>query len=360
MNVRHYPPISLGAFQDMLDELRGANWNVENVSTHSARVASTSGATKFKLVTDEDGLRAQLLAGDDTPGTWKPLETVVSHYASVSGEEKTRWDKLAGELAALDAVSVHGTWKDIANGDEGELVAGEPKTKTFSLTPDEVQRLLDGARAKGFDVTKTGDNAYSIDTHTAGVKLAASYDTSSQTATITITNSDFYVSNAKVWEKLQPLMPQHVAAAAADASATPTPAATDAEGHVSYLETAEQKIRNAWDKVKDLDDAAKKKTREKAKEALDTAKDLAKDVEQGLRATGGAVHVRAVAVKNKLIDTAKEIVPWYLAIGIGTWVVIGGVLYLAFNSAKSGDTQRRYDSQRETVVRGARSAGVAI
>jgi len=330
MNVRHYPPISLGAFQDMLDELRGANWNVENASTHSARVTSTSGATKFKIVTDEDGLRVQLLAGDDTPGTWKPLETVVSHYASVSGDEKTRWDKLAGELAALDSVSVHGTWKDVTSGDEGEMVAGEPKTKTFSLTPDEVTKLLDGARAKGFDVTKTGDNSYAIDTHTAGVKLSASYDAGAQTATITITNSDFYVSNAKVWEKIQPLMPQHVAAAAASTNATPTPASTDAEGHVSYLETAEQKIRNAWDKVKDLDDSAKKKTREKAAEALDTAKELAKDVESGLRTTGGAVHDRAVAIKEKLKNTAKEIVPWYVALGVGTWVLIGGVLYFVF------------------------------
>jgi len=341
MGVRHYPPISVGAFQDMLDELRGANWNVENTGTRSARVTSTSGATKFKLVTDEDGTRAQLLAGDDTPGTWKPLETVLSHYASVSGAETTRWDTLANELAALDSASVVGSYVDTANGDGGPMVAGEPKTKTFSLTPDEVQKLLDGARSKGFDVTKTGDNSYSIDTHTAGVKLSASYDAGSQTATITITNADFYVPNSKVWDKLQPLMPHHVAAAAAHTDASPTPSTTDAEGHVSYLEMAEQKVRNAWDKAQELDDAAKKRVRDKAAAALDTAKDLAKDVEKGLQTTGGAVHDRAVAIKEKLKKTASDVVPWYLAMGVATWVVIGGALYFVFKDEGRRETTKR-------------------
>lgn len=334
MNVHRYAPLSVGAFQDMLTALEHAGWKRDDESPRSSRMTSSDGNVKIKLVTDEDELRVQLLKGTDAPGFWNVIDEAIGQFTHVHGDEKTRWDALAGELAALDAATVVGEYIDNANGERGPMVAGEPKTKTFSLTPDEVQKLLDGARGKGFDVTKTGESSFAIDTHTAGVKLSASYDASSQTATITITNADFYVPNSKVWEKIQPLMPQHVQGAGDAAATAATPAATDAEGHVSYLEMAEQKVRNAWDKAQELDAAAKKKTREKAAAALDTAKDLAKDVEQGLRAGGGAIHDRAVAIKEKLKDTAKEIAPWYLAIGVGTWLLIGGVAWFVYEEQK--------------------------
>lgn len=393
MTVHFYPPISSGAFADLLDDLRAQSWNVEHTGDASARASSPDGSHQFKLVSDEDELRAQLLHGDDVPSTWHELDAQLRKHgvavqgsdarfaysiaagtaysdtpngatrgvfttdvgvpfdgilqreggavriatsgadpvwipesalqSAVLGDDATRWDKLAGELAALDSASA------VVGIDAGDAsnVDAAPKTKIFSLSPDQVQHLLDGARSRGMDVTKTDDNAWTIDTHTSNVKLDANYDPASQKATITI-RAPFYVPNSAVWEKLAPLMPSHVSGADEPTQAAPN--TTDAEAHVSYLETAEQKIQNAWDKAKELDDEQKKRVKEAATKAVVTARALAKDVEQGTRDMGQRLHDRAVEIKEKLKQAAKNIGAGWFAGGVATWLVIGGIVYLVF------------------------------
>lgn len=282
---------------------------------------------------------AVLVAAGDASPVWIAESAL---HSAVLGEDATRWDVLAQQLATLD---------NAAAAVAGDEVAGD-KSKTFKLSPAEVQQLLDSARSKGMDVTKTGENAYSIDTKTSSVKLDASYEPSTQTATITI-DAPFYVPNDAVWSKLEPLLPSHVSADASSSSSSSTTQAasaptstTDAESHVSYLETAEQKIEAAWDKAKALDAAQKKRVKDAAAKAVATARDLARDVEEGTRNASEALHDRAVAVKEKLKATAKTIGVAWFAGGVATWLVIGGVLYLVF----------RDEGRRETAKQAATAA----
>ena len=244
--------------------------------------------------------------------------------------------KRLGDFAKVDAGGELGRvwfpWSSLQSTVVGDDNA---KSKTFPMTSDEVTHLLDQARGQGMDVTTTSANAYTIDTHKAGVKLDATYDPDAQKATITI-DAPFYVPKASVWSALAPLLPSHVAQAApapaapsgtTQAASSPPPTTTDAEGHVSYLEQAQKRISDAWSAAKALPKDAKQAVKDRAAQALNTAQDLARDVEQGTRDMGAALHDRAVAIKEKLKKLAKTVGGAWLAGGVLVWAVVAFVAY---------------------------------
>lgn len=104
----------------------------------------------------------------------------------------------------------------------------------------------------------------------------------------------------------------------------------DDAAHLDTLDDAAERIKKAWRKAQDLDEEAKRRFQEKARGALDTAKGLADGVIRHLPHTIAAQELseRAQQVKQKLTDTAKTVLPWYLAIGAATWIGIGVVAWL--------------------------------
>lgn len=70
--------------------------------------------------------------------------------------------------------------------------------------PATVAQLL--SQLPGTGMTISGGNPYSIDTHSHGVTLSASYGGSGY-VTVSITGKNFYVSRSQVWAKLDGLMP---------------------------------------------------------------------------------------------------------------------------------------------------------
>jgi hypothetical protein len=170
-NVRHYPPFTNdGAYHDFLDELHHAGADVTDL--HPAH-ATWHGA-KYALASDEDTFRIQLLATGD-------------------GGESTAWSQIE---------RVHEPWMSSVHGDDANMIEGDD-TKTFGpFTEAQAQAMLAKVKSQGMSVT--GNNPWHVDTNTHGVKFDATFDGSH--VTIKITGSNFYVSNAKVWDKIDPLM----------------------------------------------------------------------------------------------------------------------------------------------------------
>jgi hypothetical protein len=166
-NVRHYPPFTNdGAYHDFLDELHHAGADVTDL--HPAH-ATWNGA-KYVLASDEDGFRIQLLASPDDVAAWSQIERV------------------------------HEPWMSSVHGDD-EL--GADDTKTYGpFTQAQADAML--AKVKSQGMTVTGNNPWHIDTNTHGVKFDATFDGAG--ITIKITGKNFYVSDAKVWDKLDPMM----------------------------------------------------------------------------------------------------------------------------------------------------------
>jgi hypothetical protein len=168
-NVRHYPPFENdGAFSDFLDALHTAGAAV-SPEHHPNAHASWNGAS-YVMAADEDGFRIQLATATDVPAAWSQIERV------------------------------HEPWMSHVHGDE-EI--GAEDSKTYGpFTEGQAQAML--AKVRGQGMTVTGNNPWHVDTNTHGVKFDASYDGTS--ITIKITGANFYVSNAKVWDKLDPMM----------------------------------------------------------------------------------------------------------------------------------------------------------
>lgn len=131
------------------------------------------------------------------------------------------------------------------------------------------------------------------------------------------------------------------------------PASTDPQAHVDYLQKMYDHTKDALDKAKKLDDAARKRVEQAARKALDTGKDLAKDVEQGaklLKPPALTLAEHAGELKDKMAETAKTIAPLYFGIGIATWLIVGGVAWFIYTQQK--------ESGREAGER-MKAAGVA-
>jgi hypothetical protein len=165
MKLRHYPPFENdGAYRDFLDDLHKAGAHVNDDNRH----AQWNGAA-YVFAHDEDQFLVQLLSAPDEVAAWSQLERV------------------------------HEPWMSHVHGDE----VGAEDSKTYGpFTEGQAQAML--AKVRGQGMTVTGNNPWHVDTNTHGVKFDASYDGTS--ITIKITGANFYVSNAKVWDKLDPMM----------------------------------------------------------------------------------------------------------------------------------------------------------
>lgn len=124
----------------------------------------------------------------------------------------------------------------------------------------------------------------------------------------------------------------------------------DTESQLNTLDDAAERVRSAWKRARELDAKAKKRAQELARGALDTAKSLAETAANKAHdlsppSLAYKLTQRAEEVKEKLKSTAKEVLPWYLGIGVATWVAIGVGAYFLLESNKS---QR---GERERVVR---------
>jgi hypothetical protein len=106
--------------------------------------------------------------------------------------------------------------------------------------------------------------------------------------------------------------------------------ADDAASHLDTLDNAADKVRAAWKRVQNGADAEKKKVQHAARDVLDTSKALTEEVIRHLPHTvaAQALNDRATQVATKLKQTAKDVLPWYLAVGMGMWILIGVGAYL--------------------------------
>jgi hypothetical protein len=164
-NVRHYPPMTPGQIADFFDDLHKAG-----ATTHDDHVHVEWNGAAYVVRGDDDGLRIQLLTAPDVTAAWSQIERVHEPWMSVHGDDDT---------------------------------IGADDTKTYGpFTEGQAQAML--AKVRGQGMTVTGNNPWHVDTNTHGVKFDATYDGTS--ITIKITGANFYVSNAKVWDKLDPMM----------------------------------------------------------------------------------------------------------------------------------------------------------
>lgn len=125
------------------------------------------------------------------------------------------------------------------------------------------------------------------------------------------------------------------------------------EAKAKYLDEAADRIRKAVAAAQNLGDKEKQIAADQAARAIERARDL----QRSLVAPGVAVAYGAADKLDKAEEAAKKLIPWYAAIGVVTWIVLGVAAYFVIDSAKSGTTQRRTDRYTKTVARGARKAG---
>lgn len=187
-NVRFYPPFeNEGSYHDFLDELHKAGATVADDSRH----ATWNGAS-YVFAHDEDQFRIQLLSAPDETSAWSQIERV------------------------------HEPWMSHVQGEETAI--GAEDTRTYGpYSQAQANAMLSKIKSQG--MTVTGNNPWHVDTNTHGVKFDATYDGSN--ITIKITGANFYVSNAKVWDKLDPMM-QAAKNISGDGTLPATKAAADA------------------------------------------------------------------------------------------------------------------------------------
>jgi hypothetical protein len=168
-NTRFYAPFENdGAFGDFLEALHEAGATVSD-ERHPHAGAVWNGA-RYSFASDEDQFVIQVQDAKDPTAAWSQIERVHEPWMHVSGDDDT---------------------------------IGADDTKTYGpFTEGQAQAML--AKVKSQGMTVTGNNPWHVDTNTHGVKFDASYDGTS--ITIKITGANFYVSNAKVWDKLDPMM----------------------------------------------------------------------------------------------------------------------------------------------------------
>lgn len=116
----------------------------------------------------------------------------------------------------------------------------------------------------------------------------------------------------------------------------------DDAAHLQVLDDAAHRVRAGWKKIQKADDAVKKKFRDAAGDVLETAKGLADTTMRHLPHTVAAqqLYEKGEAVKEKLEATAKAVLPWYLAMGVGAWIGVGVVAYLLLNANKKQRPER--------------------
>ncbi len=67
------------------------------------------------------------------------------------------------------------------------------------------------AELKKGGATVTGNNPWNVDTNKYGIKLQGSWDSSTNTMTIAVTDKSWYVPCSKIWNEIDSLM-SHISA----------------------------------------------------------------------------------------------------------------------------------------------------
>jgi hypothetical protein len=121
----------------------------------------------------------------------------------------------------------------------------------------------------------------------------------------------------------------------------------DDAAHLDVLDDAADRVRAGWKRIQNADDAAKKRFRDAAGAVIETAKGLVDTTMRHLPHTvaAQALNDKAHAVKEKLEATAKAVLPWYLAVGVATWVAVGVAAWFLL---KENEKQR---PERERIAR---------
>jgi hypothetical protein len=78
-------------------------------------------------------------------------------------------------------------------------------THTYgNITQEKIDKMINAMQSKGYVVQ--GSNPWNVDTHSHGVKLSGSWDTTNQVLSVTIVSKNFYVTDNAVWNKIDPLI----------------------------------------------------------------------------------------------------------------------------------------------------------
>lgn len=102
-----------------------------------------------------------------------------------------------------------------------------------------------------------------------------------------------------------------------------TTSSTD-DDKTKYLDAAAQRIRDALEAAQKLDAKGKQYASEQALRAVEKAKELAHTLAMP-QASAAAWVSRKL---EKAEEAAKSLVPWYIGIGVVTWIVVGVAAYM--------------------------------
>ncbi len=73
-----------------------------------------------------------------------------------------------------------------------------------NITKEKIEKMLAVLREQGFKVT--GNNPWTINTNNNGVVLKGTWNESTSTLTVIVTEKNFYVPCSKIWDAIDPLI----------------------------------------------------------------------------------------------------------------------------------------------------------
>jgi benzoyl-CoA reductase/2-hydroxyglutaryl-CoA dehydratase subunit BcrC/BadD/HgdB len=115
-----------------------------------------------------------------------------------------------------------------------------------------------------------------------------------------------------------------------DAAAVTT--ASDDDAKTKYLDEAAERIRKAVANAQKLGNKEKQIAADQAARAIERARDLQRAL---VMPTANAAYSAAQTL-DKAEQAAKDLVPWYLAIGGVMWVAIGVAVFVIYEAQKKG------------------------
>jgi hypothetical protein len=77
-----------------------------------------------------------------------------------------------------------------------------------NITQIKINKILEQLKLNG--ATITGNNPWLVDVNSNGVKLSGSWNPSTATLAVVVTDKSWYVSCSKIWDKIDPLI-NHIA-----------------------------------------------------------------------------------------------------------------------------------------------------